>query len=154
MKGHEKKREVGLKIILGILIGAALVLLIAIICVKNLISGNDEELAQLRSVESKANAIYEDEGVKHTVEYYDEFIEKEETAEGKIRYLKSRIKNFDFWCEWDCSEQILTDVHTVAELANNNASITSELCVYQEIYLDTNPIAGCNYTIEGISNEE
>lgn len=156
MKGHEKKKEVGLKVILGVLIGLAVILVLAIVIVKNVMKKNKilEEEMQLASVESEASALYEDSGAKHAAKYYDEFIEKEETVEGKVKYIKSRIKHFDFWCGWGCSEQILADVHQVAELANGDTSITSDLCIYQEEYFDDSPIEGCDYSIEEVDSVE
>ncbi|MBR3132071.1 hypothetical protein IKG33_01520 [Candidatus Saccharibacteria bacterium] len=140
-----------LKIILFCSISIAIILLIiiAIIFITKDNNGNVEsELDKILTskeyeIRNEAYKIYQSNGKEPVIALYDKYINGTSNTDEKIKYLKYRISALDAFCEWECSEQILSDVHTIHDL-DNSETTTSELCVYEYMYNDENPLEQCN----------
>lgn len=147
---EQVKKNNKLKFILFGFIIVAVILLI-IIAIVFIIRNNNENIgseldeilnSQEYKIRSEAYKIYQSDGKEAAIALYDEYINNTSNTNEKIKYLKYRISALDAFCKWDCSEQILDDVHALHSL-NNDDEMTSELCVYEYMYSDEHPIEQC-----------
>ena len=153
MEPKVDKKNRGLKIVLWItaMVIVMLAIVAIIVLVKKAHEKTDEERVESEAAEqemvNEAYKIYRESGAESVLDFYKTYIESAKSTKEKAYYLENSVSDLSFVCGWDCSDQIIENIHELASISDDG-SVLEKMCFYEDLYVDSEPIDVCKESVE------